>query len=71
MNDNIKHIKYNTMSKEYFFSSILTEIVKYEFNYKLSDDAIVIFAEGREVISYNQQNLRNDFLNYLVSNFSR
>lgn len=65
------NFKYNTMSKEYFFSSILTEIVKYEFNYKLSDDAIVIYADGQEVISYNQQNLRNDFLNYLVSNFSR
>lgn len=54
-----------------FFSSILTDIVKYEFNYKLSDDAIVIFADGHEIISYRQQNLRNDFLNYLVNNFSR
>lgn len=54
-----------------FFSTILTDIVKYEFNYKLSDDCIVIYAEGREIISYRQENLRNDFLNYLVNNFSR
>ena len=66
-----QELKYYPITTMNFFSSILTDIVKYEFNYKLSDDAIVIFAEGREIISYRQDNLRNDFLNYLVNNFSR
>lgn len=66
-----QELKYNPITSMNFFSSILTDIVKYEFNYKLSDDSIVIFAEGREIISYKQDNLRNDFLNYLVNNFSR
>ena len=66
-----QELKYYPITSMNFFSSILTDIVKYEFNYKLSDDSIVIFADGREIISYKQENLRNDFLNYLVNNFSR
>lgn len=66
-----QELKYYPITSMNFFSSILTDIVKYEFNYKLSDDSIVIFADGREIISYRQDNLRNDFLNYLVNNFSR
>lgn len=66
-----QELKYYPITSMNFFSSILTDIVKYEFNYKLSDDSIVIFAEGREIISYKQDNLRNEFLNYLVNNFSR
>jgi len=63
--------KYQPITTMNFFNSILTDIVKYEFNYKLSDNVIIIYAEGREIISYKQENLRNDFLNYLVNNFSR
>jgi len=64
-------IIYRPQAKEYFFGTILADIVKYGFNYKLSDNDIVIYAEGREIISYRQDNLRNDFLEYLVNNFSR
>ena len=66
--------KENTLKsvpKSIFFGTILRDIVKYEFNYILNDNNIVIFAEGIEVISYHQQNLRNDFLDYLVYSFSR
>ncbi|MBX7045078.1 MAG: hypothetical protein K1X86_04495 [Ignavibacteria bacterium] len=62
---------YSIKNRTSFFSSILSDIVKYEFNYKLSDNNIVIYSEGREIISYRQDNLRNDFLNYLVNDFSR
>lgn len=65
------NVKYYPITSMNFFSTILTDIVKYEFNYKLSDNCIVIYAEGQEVVSYRQENLRNDFLNYLVNNFSR
>lgn len=64
-------ITYRHQLKECFFGTILADIVKYGFNYKLSDNDIVIFAEGREIISYRQDNLRNDFLEYLVNNFNR
>ena len=62
---------YRPISSMNFFKTILTDIVKYEFNYKLSDNRIIIYVEDKEVISYKKENLRNDFLNYLVSNFSR
>jgi len=70
----MKQTKENTLKsvpKSIFFGTILRDIVKYEFDYILTDNNIVIYAEGREVISYKQENLRNDFLDYLVYSFSR
>lgn len=61
--------KISLKSQQELLDDVLYNIVKYEFNFRLSRDKIDIYYKGDEVITYRLINIGKIFQNYLNDRF--
>ena len=62
--------KISLKSEQELLDDVLYNIVKYEFNFKVSEDRIDIFYHGDEVVTYRLRNIDRIFNNYLNDRFA-
>ncbi len=60
----------NELTEQELFDEILTNIVKYDFNYTFHNNDITIYVNNKEVRCYKYPGLIKQFQNYLLSRFS-
>ncbi len=61
--------KISLRSETELLDDVLYNIVKYDFNFKVSEDKIDIFYKTDEVVSYKLKNIESIFLRYLNDRF--
>lgn len=61
--------KISLRSETELLDDVLYNIVKYDFNFKVSEDKIDIYYKKDEVVSYKLKNIESIFLKYLNDRF--